>query len=98
MSPRDRVLSAEEVADQLVNIPDWEMVDGHLHREFTYANFAEAWAFMNRVAPIAEELDHHPNWSNVWNSVVIDITSHDSGGPTERCFALAKGIDGVVSI
>ncbi len=62
------------------------------------ANFTEAWAFMNRVAPIAEQLDHHPNWSNVWNSVVIDITSHDSGGPTERCFALAKGIDGVVSI
>ncbi|CAB4372006.1 MAG: 4a-hydroxytetrahydrobiopterin dehydratase [Actinobacteria bacterium] len=98
MSPRDRVLSAEEVADRLASIPDWKMVDGHLHREFTYANFAEAWAFMNRVAPIAEELDHHPNWSNVWNSVVIDITSHDSGGPTERCFALAKGIDGVVSI
>jgi len=98
MSPRDRVLSAEEVADRLSGIPEWEMVDGHLHREFTYANFAEAWAFMNRVAPIAEELDHHPNWSNVWNSVVIDITSHDSGGPTERCFALAKGIDGVVSI
>ena len=98
MSPRDRVLSAEEVADRLASIPEWEMVDGPLHREFTYANFAEAWAFMNRVAPIAEELDHHPNWSNVWNSVVIDITSHDSGGPTERCFALAKGIDGVVSI
>jgi 4a-hydroxytetrahydrobiopterin dehydratase len=98
MSPRDRVLSAEEVADRLASIPDWEMVDGHLQREFTYANFADAWAFMNRVAPIAEELDHHPNWSNVWNSVVIDITSHDSGGPTERCFALAKGIDGVVSI
>ena len=98
MSPRDRVLSAEEVADRLASGPQWEMVDGHLHREFTCANFAEAWAFMNRVAPIAEELDHHPNWSNVWNSVVIDITSHDSGGPTERCFALAKGIDGVVSI
>lgn len=98
MSPRDRVLTSEEVADRLATIPEWSMVDGHLHREFTYANFAGAWAFMNRVAPIAEELDHHPNWSNVWNSVVIDITSHDSGGPTERCFALAKRIDGVVSI
>ncbi|HBU02362.1 MAG TPA: 4a-hydroxytetrahydrobiopterin dehydratase [Acidimicrobiaceae bacterium] len=95
MSPRDRVLTPEEVADRFATIPEWAMVDGHLHREFTYANFAEAWAFMNRVAPIAEELDHHPNWSNVWNSVVIDITSHDSGGPTERCFALAKRIDGV---
>ncbi len=98
MSPRDSVLSAEEVADRLATVPEWTMVDGHLHREFTFTDFAEAWAFMNRVAPIAEELDHHPNWSNVWNRVVIDITSHDSGGPTERCFALATGIDGVVSL
>lgn len=95
MSPRDRVLTPEEVVERLATVPDWQMVDGHLHRELTFANFTEAWAFMNRVAPIAEQLDHHPNWSNVWNSVVIDITSHDSGGPTERCFALAKGIDGV---
>jgi 4a-hydroxytetrahydrobiopterin dehydratase len=95
MSPRDRVLAPEEVVERLATVPDWQMVDGHLHRAFTFANFTEAWAFMNRVAPIAEQLDHHPNWSNVWNSVVIDITSHDSGGPTERCFALAKGIDGV---
>ena len=95
MSPRDRVLTPEEVAERLATVPDWQMVDGHLHRELTFVNFTEAWAFMNRVAPIAEQLDHHPNWSNVWNSVVIDITSHDSGGPTERCFALAKGIDGV---
>ncbi len=98
MSPRDSVLSAEEVADRLATVPEWTVVDGHLHREFTFTDFADAWAFMNRVAPIAEELDHHPNWSNVWNRVVIDITSHDSGGPTERCFALAIGIDGVVSL
>lgn len=98
MSPRDRVLTSEEVAQRLSALPDWQMVDGHLHREFTFANFTDAWAFMNRVAPIAEQLDHHPNWSNVWNRVVIDITSHDSGGPTERCFALANGIDGVVDI
>ena len=98
MSPRDRVLTSEEVAQRLSALPDWQMIDGHLHREFTFANFTEAWAFMNRVAPIAEQLDHHPNWSNVWNRVVIDITSHDSGGPTDRCFALASGIDGVVDI
>jgi 4a-hydroxytetrahydrobiopterin dehydratase len=98
MSPRDRLLTPEEVSARLATIPEWSMVNGHLHREFTFANFAEAWAFMNRVAPIAEQLDHHPNWSNVWNSVVVDITSHDSGGPTERCFALAEGIDGVVAI
>ena len=94
---RDRVLTSEEVADRLSDVPDWTLLDGRLHREFTFTDFAQAWAFMNRVAPLAEELDHHPNWTNVWNSVVIDITSHDSGGPTERCFALAKGIDAVVA-
>lgn len=96
MSPRDRVLSPEEVAERLCELPDWEMVDGHLHREFSFTDFTAAWAFMNRVAPIAERLDHHPNWTNVWNRVVIDITSHDSGGPTERCFSLASGIDEVI--
>ncbi|MEX1217839.1 MAG: 4a-hydroxytetrahydrobiopterin dehydratase [Acidimicrobiales bacterium] len=95
MSPRDRLLSADEVGQRLADLPDWEMVNGHLHQEFTFVDFAEAWAFMNRVAPIAEQLDHHPNWTNVWNHVVIDITSHDSGGPTERCFSLALGISGV---
>jgi len=96
MNPRDRLLDAGEVTDRLATIPEWTFVDGRLHREFVFADFAAAFAFMGRVAPIAERLDHHPDWSNVWNRVVIDITSHDSGGPTERCFALAAGIDAVV--
>ncbi|MBU3700928.1 MAG: 4a-hydroxytetrahydrobiopterin dehydratase [Acidimicrobiia bacterium] len=94
---RDRLLDDAEVTRRLESIPDWTFVDGLLHREFVFADFVEAFAFMARVAPLAEELDHHPNWSNVWNRVVIDITSHDSGGPTERCFALAAAIDSVVS-
>ena len=96
MSPRDPVLPSDEVEARLVSVPDWQYVDGMLHREFEFVDFAEAFAFMARVAPLADELDHHPNWSNVWNRVVIDITSHDSGGPTERCFALASAIDGVL--
>lgn len=95
--PRDALLDDAEVARRLATIPEWSFVDGRLHREFVFADFAEAFAFMTRVAPLAERLDHHPDWSNVWNRVVIDITSHDSGGPTERCFALAVAIDAVVS-
>lgn len=97
MTPRDPLLDEAEVTRRLPSIPEWTFVDGHLHREFVFADFAEAFAFMSRVAPLADGLDHHPNWSNVWNRVVIDITSHDSGGPTERCFALAAAIDSVVS-
>ena len=64
-----------------------------LHRELVFADFSEAFGFMARVALAAEKLDHHPNWSNVWNRVVIDITSHDAGGLTALCFDLAAAAD-----
>ena len=71
--------------------PDgWSIVDGKLHRELEFANFSEAFAFMTRVALAAEKLDHHPDWSNSWNKVTIDIVSHDKGGITDRCIALAE--------
>ncbi len=75
----------------------WELVDGRLHREFAFADFAEAWAFMGRVAVVAEELDHHPDWSNAWNRVVIDLVSHDVGAVTERDVVLARAIDACVA-
>lgn len=96
MSPRDPLLSADEVAEGLTTIASWSLVNGRLHREFEFRDFAAAFAFMERVAPIAEGLDHHPDWCNSWNRVTIDITSHDSGGPTDRCFRLARGIDAVI--
>lgn len=91
--PRDRVLAADEVERRLAELPGWTFTDGRLHREFEFADFADAFAFMTRVAASAERIDHHPDWSNSWNRVVVDITSHDSGGPTERCFELATAID-----
>jgi len=74
----------------------WEELGGGLHREFTFANFSEAWAFMSRVALLAEKSDHHPNWSNSWNKVVIDLVSHDAGGITARDRELADKIDGII--
>ena len=71
----------------------WDEVDGKLHREFTFANFSEAWAFMSRVALLAEKRNHHPDWSNSWNKVVIDLVSHDQGGITDRDRDLAAAID-----
>jgi 4a-hydroxytetrahydrobiopterin dehydratase len=73
----------------------WELVDGKLHREFTFKDFSEAWAFMARVALLAEKADHHPDWSNSWNRVVIDLVSHDAGGITERDTTLAQKINGL---
>lgn len=74
----------------------WETVDGKLHRELTFDDFASAFAFMTRVARLAEEADHHPDWSNSWNRVTIDLTSHDSGGITQRDLRLAEQISAVV--
>lgn len=78
--------------------PDgWDEADGRLRRELTFANFSEAWAFMSRVALLAEKMDHHPNWSNVWNTVTIELTSHDAGNTvTERDRRLAEAINAIL--
>ena len=70
----------------------WQVVDGKLHREFAFGDFAEAFAFMARVAAEAERLDHHPDWSNSWNRVVIDLVTHEAGGITELDRSLAVAI------
>jgi len=76
----------------------WDVVDGALHRRLTFADFAAAFAFITRVAEIAEEHDHHPDWSNSWNVVEISLQSHDAGGViTERDVRLAQRINEVLS-
>ncbi len=74
----------------------WTEKNNSLQRSFRFRNFVEAWAFMTEVAFHAERLAHHPNWSNVWNTVDIQLNTHDAGGiVTEKDHALAKAIDGV---
>lgn len=75
----------------------WTIEDGKLHREVVFGDFTEAFAFMTQVALHAEKLDHHPDWSNSWNRVVIDIVSHDAGRITETCVALAEVVNGVLA-
>lgn len=80
-----------------VTAPDgWEVVDGKLHRELAFADFSEAFAFMTRVALAAEKADHHPDWSNSWNRVTIDLVSHDAGGLTARDVALAEAVNALL--
>lgn len=71
----------------------WQERDGKLHRRFEFTDFAQAFAFMTRVAAEAERLDHHPDWSNSYNVVEIDLVSHDADDVTDKDHELAALID-----
>ncbi|HYD25833.1 MAG TPA: 4a-hydroxytetrahydrobiopterin dehydratase [Croceibacterium sp.] len=88
-------LTEAERAAALAALPDWSVRgDGlAIAREFRFKTFSEAWAFMSRVALLAEQLDHHPEWSNVYNRVAIALTTHDAGGLSERDAKMARAID-----
>ena len=75
----------------------WQHTDNRLYRKFQFANFSEAFAFMTRVALEAEKMNHHPLWTNVWNSVEIWLSTHDAGDVvTEKDQELARRIDALV--
>jgi 4a-hydroxytetrahydrobiopterin dehydratase len=88
-------LTAEERSAALSDLPGWTLrEDGTaITRLFKFKDFAEAWAFMGKVAALAEAQDHHPEWSNVYNHVEITLTTHDAGGLSTRDVRLAKAID-----
>ncbi|MBM5802830.1 MAG: 4a-hydroxytetrahydrobiopterin dehydratase [Cyanobacteria bacterium K_DeepCast_35m_m2_155] len=88
-------LSPEQIDALPQTLPQWSLVNGKLHRELRFADFNEAFGFMSRVALIAEAMGHHPEWSNVWNKVVIDLTTHDAGGLSTLDVELAGRIDGL---
>ena len=89
------LLTDAERAGLVENLPLWHIAeDGKaLQRVFRFRDFSEAWGFMSRVALLAEKLDHHPDWSNVWNQVAIVLTTHDAGGLTHLDQKLAESID-----
>jgi 4a-hydroxytetrahydrobiopterin dehydratase len=72
-------LSASELAQALAERPGWSVCEGKLHRELSFPNFVAAFGFMSSVALVAERMNHHPEWSNVYGRVVIDLTTHDAG-------------------
>lgn len=91
-----RKLSTDETKAALGRLPTWTLANGKLHRELTFDTFVMAFGFMAQVALLAERANHHPDWSNVYNRVVIDLHSHDAGGLTKRDFALAEEIETLV--
>ena len=76
---------------------DWAVKDSKLHRDFKFPDFAHAFGFMAIAAVLIEKMNHHPEWSNVYNRVSVDLTTHDSGGITEKDIELAKLLDGIAA-
>jgi len=97
--PKLPLLPDAERAALPATLPDWRLVPGRdaIRREFRFADFSAAWAFMTRVALLAERHDHHPDWHNVWNRVEIELSTHDAGGLSARDIALAKAIDALLA-
>ena len=89
MATRAR-LDDGEIRRRLAALPGWALRDGKLHREFTFPDFIRAFAFMSGAALRAEALGHHPEWFNVYNRVVVDLTTHDAQGLTRLDFELAE--------
>lgn len=91
-------LTDAQAADALARLPGWALREDGLaiERTFRFKDFAEAFAFMTRVAIHAEKADHHPEWFNVYNRVEITLTTHDAGGLSQRDVALADEIGGMV--
>jgi 4a-hydroxytetrahydrobiopterin dehydratase len=88
-------LSDAEVVSRVASLPDWQVVDGVLHREFEFRDFADAFSFMTAAAFVAERMAHHPDWSNVYNKVTVRLTTHDAGGISENDFAMAAELSAI---
>ncbi len=86
-------LSSDEIESRLQSLEQWEYRDNKLHREYVFPDFIEAMGFMVRAAIVAQAMNHHPEWSNVYKSVTVDLTSHDAGGVTELDFQLAHRME-----
>ncbi|TDJ72562.1 MAG: 4a-hydroxytetrahydrobiopterin dehydratase [Planctomycetota bacterium] len=91
-----RKLTADEVEQRRPAAPQWNVEGGALQREFLFADFVAAFGFMTQVALVAESMDHHPDWSNVYRTVRITLSTHDVGGLSELDFQLAAKIDALV--
>lgn len=95
-TPRTEALSKKELADALGRLEGWSVVKGALHREYVFADFIEAFGFMASAALHAQAMDHHPDWSNSYKTVKVDLVTHDAGragGITEKDVTLAERME-----
>ena len=87
-------LTDAEVKDNLVRAKGWSLVNGKLHRAFECQDFVSAFGNMTRVALVAEAMNHHPEWFNVYDKVDVTLSTHDAGGVTQNDLEMAKAMDG----
>lgn len=88
-------LSGDEIQDYLGRVKGWRVDEGMLKKDFGFKGFSTAFEFMNRLVPVAEKLDHHPDWSNSFNKVSISLLTHDARGLTKKDFIFAQAADDV---
>ncbi|MGQ0791697.1 MAG: 4a-hydroxytetrahydrobiopterin dehydratase [Nitrosopumilaceae archaeon] len=89
-------LSQEQIKNELKNMLGWAVVEGKLHKEFHFEDFNQAFGFMTRAAMHIEKMNHHPEWFNVYNKLIVDLTTHDAGGITENDIKLAKILNSLI--
>ena len=94
---RPTKLTETEIAMALSDLPDWKVEGGKLHREYKFADFVAAFGFMTGAALVAQAMDHHPEWFNVWNTVRVDLTTHDAGGISALDVKLAQTMEKLAS-
>jgi 4a-hydroxytetrahydrobiopterin dehydratase len=94
-SSRPERLSDAEIEHSLNRVPGWAVQAGKLHREFRFRNFNQAFGFMTRAALCSETMNHHPEWSNVYATVIVDLVTHSADGITNLDFALAKEMNAI---
>ena len=83
-------LSSESIDHELKNLKGWTIVNNKIHKEFQFDDFNQAFGFMTRAATHIEKMNHHPEWFNVYNKIIVDLTTHDAGGITQNDINLAK--------
>jgi 4a-hydroxytetrahydrobiopterin dehydratase len=88
-------LTEDAIRQGLAELPGWTVEVAKLHREYKFADFTHAFGFMAAAATVAEKMDHHPEWFNVYNRVSIDLTTHDAGGITGRDLKLARTLEAI---
>jgi 4a-hydroxytetrahydrobiopterin dehydratase len=89
-------LTEQDIEKKLLRFPEWEYYDNALHAEFEFENFKDCFSAMSRIAFECEALNHHPNWSNVYNILTISLSTHSANGVTVLDFKLAEAIETIV--